>query len=211
MTSEKESGVVVADETSPATENAFNEKNASASQKDTLVIYFSRTGKTRTIAEKIAKFLDASIEEVVGEEDFSGVWGALKLSYRALMKTRSPLKNPPRVEPWHKAIWIGGPVHASSLASPLFTWIEDNKDLLKQEGREIFLFGTEGGSGHDGMFTQAENIIGVKALKKVSVFRRDVETFDPEKYLKIGEEKQENDDQSTGDGDDEDDEKQEAK
>lgn len=209
MEGEKET-VVNAGESSVVAENSLNEGKASEGQKGTLVVYFSRTGKTRTVAEKIAKFLDADIEEIVGEEDFSGVWGALKLSYRALMKTRSQLKNPPAVELHHKAIWIGGPVHASSLASPLFTWVEDNKDLLKQEGREIFLFGTEGGSGHEGMFAQAENMIGVKALKKVSVFSRDVEAFDPEKILKAGEEKQDdNKEEEKDDDDNDDDEKQE--
>ena len=158
-------------------------------RKDALVVYFSRTGKTKAVAEKIAKYLNADIKEVMGEEDFSGVLGALKLSYRALMKNKSNLKNPPVIESCYKAIWVGGPVHASSLASPLFAWIEDNKDLLKSGEREVFLFGTEGGSGHNGMFSQAEAIMGTKVLKKVIVLSKDVEAFDPEKSLRTGEEK----------------------
>lgn len=160
-------------------------------QKDALVVYFSRTGRTKIIAEKIAKYLGADIKEIVGSEDFSSLWGALKLSYRVLAKTKTQLKDPPKIEACYKTIWIGSPVHASSLASPLYTWICDNKDALREEGRKISLFATGGGMGYDGMFSQAETLIGVKATNKIAVFHKDAETFDPEKALKTTENVQE--------------------
>lgn len=180
MEREKETSVVAAEATLENKEN-----NISEAQKDTLVVYYSRTGTTKIIAEKIAKFLGADIGEITGEEDLSGLWGALKLSYRVLSKSRTQLKNPPEIKRCYKNIWIGGPVHASSLASPLFTWIDDNKKSLNQEGRQIFLFGTEGRTGHDGMFAQTEKLIGVKALRKLIVTRNDIESFDPEKSPEI--------------------------
>lgn len=171
--------------TAPTTNETTEENNVTGTQKDILIVYYSRSGSTKKVAEKLAKFIDADTEEITTEEDLSGAWGYLKLCYRATMRGKSQLKNSPEIKQHYKTIWIGGPVHAYSLSSPLLTWIDDKKEVLKQEGRQISLFGTEGGMGHDWMFSQAENIIGVKAVRKLVVNAFDVENFDPEKSSEL--------------------------
>jgi flavodoxin len=44
----------------------------------TLVVYYSRTGKTRFVAERVASELKADIEEVVDLKNRSGRFGFLK-------------------------------------------------------------------------------------------------------------------------------------
>ena len=169
----------------PKEEEEEGESAATGQPKDTLVVYFSRTGVTKKVAEKLAAFLGADIEEVVASEDLLGAWNYMKLAYRAFTTNRSQLKVSPAIKPQHKTIWIGGPVHASALASPLFSWIEDNKDALKEEGRQVFLFATEISSGHGGLFAQAETLLGTKVERKFCVFQKQVDAFDPAKTPEV--------------------------
>ncbi|MEM3692877.1 MAG: hypothetical protein QXI39_02505 [Candidatus Bathyarchaeia archaeon] len=43
----------------------------------TLVVYYSRTGNTRKVAESIAQILGSDIEEVLDERKRTGVWVGL--------------------------------------------------------------------------------------------------------------------------------------
>ena len=50
---------------------------------NTLVVYYSRTGKTKFVAEKVATKLKAEIEEVLDLKNRSGRIGFLKAGYDA--------------------------------------------------------------------------------------------------------------------------------
>jgi flavodoxin len=50
---------------------------------NTLVVYYSRTGKTRFVAEKVVAELKADIEEIVDLKNRKGRFGFLKAGYDA--------------------------------------------------------------------------------------------------------------------------------
>ena len=57
-----------------------------------LVVFYSRTGNTRTIAREIAEALEADIEEVEDTTGRSGLIGWLKSGRDAVQKSLTKLK-----------------------------------------------------------------------------------------------------------------------
>jgi len=109
----------------------------------TLVVYFSRTGRTRQIAEAVAGRLGADIECIPDVGNRSGIWGYIR-SLREAMQHRiinsgAPKKNPSDYD----LIIVGTPVWAHNMCSPLRSYITTQK----QRFRTVAVICTQGGSG----------------------------------------------------------------
>jgi len=108
-----------------------------------LVVYFSRSGYTRQVAEAIAAQLGADIECVREFRGRSGILGYLRSMREALQKRTVPIREPARLPSDYDLVIIGTPVWASNMCSPVRAYISAHRDSL---GR-IALFCTQGGSG----------------------------------------------------------------
>jgi flavodoxin len=112
----------------------------------TLVVYYSRTGITKGIADEIAQTMNCDVEEIVDKENRSGIIGYIKSGYET---TRNKL---PKIEPPkhdlsnYELVIIGTPVWAGKMAVPVKTYIEQNRDKISN----LACFCTCGGSGIDG-------------------------------------------------------------
>jgi flavodoxin len=109
----------------------------------TLVVYFSRTGHTRQIAQAIAGQLSADIECIPDVGTRSGIWGYIR-SLREAMQQRvinigARSKNPSDYD----LIILGTPVWAHNMCSPLRSYIKAHKERF----REVAVLCTQGGSG----------------------------------------------------------------
>lgn len=111
--------------------------------KKILVVYFSRSGYTRQVAEAIAAQLGADIECVREFRGRLGILGYLRSAREALQQRtiaiRAPAKNPSDYD----LLIIGTPVWASNMCSPIRAYITAQMNSL---GR-VALFCTQGGSG----------------------------------------------------------------
>ena len=79
--------------------------------KDILVVYYSRTGKTRLVAEQLARLLDADLEEIREEKGRSGVLGFLGAGRDAMRKAPARLVSE-HTRGGRKAVVLGMPVWA---------------------------------------------------------------------------------------------------
>jgi flavodoxin len=108
-----------------------------------LVVYFSRTGYTRQIAEAIAHELGADVEWVQESKSRQGILGYLRSAREALQQRtvaiRAPGKNPSNYD----LVILGTPVWASNMSSPIRAYIVAHRSALGQ----VALFCTQGGSG----------------------------------------------------------------
>ena len=123
-----------------------------------LVVFYSRTGMTRKIADAISSSLKCDVEELVDTKDRSGVLGYIMAgkdaASGALTKIREPKNNPGSYD----IVIMGTPVWAFNASCPVRTYIFQNKDNLKN----IAFFCTQGGYGSKGVFRTMENICGKK-------------------------------------------------
>jgi len=88
-----------------------------------LVVYYSRTGNTRLVAETIAKGLNADIEEIKDLKDRIGIFGYLRSGYEAIFKKLTDIKPINKNLEEHDLIVIGSPVWAGRLPSPVRTFL----------------------------------------------------------------------------------------
>jgi len=104
---------------------------------DFLIVYYSRTGKTRMVAEKLAELLDADIEEIREQKDRSGMIGFLAAGMDALLKKPAELTNAPNPGR-HKVILLGAPVWTWGLPPAVRDYVRQ-VDLA---GRKVCAFCT---------------------------------------------------------------------
>lgn len=111
--------------------------------KDILVVYFSRSGYTRRIAEHIARATGADCEAIRERASRRGLFGYWRSAREALRATPVELE-PERLQPRdYPLVVIGSPVWAGNVSSPVRAWIHRHRGELTR----VALFCTQGGSG----------------------------------------------------------------
>jgi hypothetical protein len=111
--------------------------------KDTLVVFYSRTGCTRRLALRIAGMLDADVEEITERHSRRGVFGFARSMFDVL-HGRLPRIAAARLDPRsYRTVVIGTPVWAAHVSSPVRSYIVQHADALRRLG----LFCTMGSSG----------------------------------------------------------------
>lgn len=112
----------------------------------TLVVYYSRTGVTKGIAEEISKTINCDIEEILDKENRSGIIGYIKSGYETVRNKVSEIEPPKNDLANYELLIIGTPVWAGKMAVPVKTYIEQNRDKIPN----LACFCTCGGTGIDG-------------------------------------------------------------
>ncbi len=147
-----------------------------------LVVYFSRTGNTRAVAEKIASEAGADIEEIVENKDRSGVIGWLKAGKDAMTGSEAVIaaaKNDPH---GYDVVFVGTPIWAWTVVPAVKTYLKTQGSGIK----DAVFFATQGGSGAERAFKEMEAALGKKPKATVVLIDRDVKAgkFDALKSLK---------------------------
>lgn len=140
-----------------------------------LVIYYSRTGKTRLVAEAIAESLNSDIEEIKDKRDRTGVFGFLRSGYEAIFKKLTEIQPVNRKPKEYDLTIIGSPVWASRLSSPVRTY-------LVKHGREIrkAAFFVTYGISTGKIFTQMEQL----SKPPIAILKVKEEEIESNEYLK---------------------------
>ena len=97
----------------------------------TLVVYYSRTGNTKFVAEKIAEHLGADVCEVVDKKSRKGKFGFLKGGYESIRKKLTEIEVSNKVDDYGFVI-IGSPVWANGITPAIRTFIHQNDFSNKQ-------------------------------------------------------------------------------
>ena len=111
----------------------------------TLVVYYSRTGNTKMIAETISESLDCDIEEIVDKEKRGGIIGYLKSGYEASRNKLSIIEDPIHDLSKYDLLIVGTPVWAGKMSVPLRTYLYKNMEKIPL----LACFCTAGRSGID--------------------------------------------------------------
>ena len=149
-----------------------------------LVSYFSASGVTKGVAEKIAKIIEGDLFEIEPVEKYTDAdlnW--MDKNSRSTLEMndkefRPPVKNKVDNLADYQKIVIGFPVWWYTAPTIINTFIEEN-DLT---GKEIYVFCTSGGSGVDGSLNDLKktysnlNFISEKRLKN-SVDEDEINTW----------------------------------
>src|ERR1041384_1336055 len=89
-----------------------------------LVVFFSRTGTTRALAEAIARATGGDLEELRESRSRQGIWGWLRSGYEGTYRRSTeplPLAQNPQD---YDLVFVGSPTWNKSLASPVRGFLE---------------------------------------------------------------------------------------
>lgn len=109
----------------------------------TLVVFYSRSGNTRRIAEMIARHLDADIQELVDKKGRAGMLGLLRAGRDAVKKKTTDLEALTYRPGDYQLIVVGTPVWASNPAPAVRSFLQSH-DL---SGKKVALFCTMNARG----------------------------------------------------------------
>lgn len=110
----------------------------------TLIIYYSRTGLTKKLANSIREKLpDCDIEEIKTKTSRTGMIQYLLSGKEAVQEKITDIENTIYDPKNYDRIIIGTPIWAANISSPIRTYIEKNKNSFKK----VFAFFTQGSSG----------------------------------------------------------------
>ncbi len=126
----------------------------------TLVVVYSRTGNTLSVARRIAEYLEANLEVIDDKTNRKGVFGFLRSGYEAVRK-RIPAIAEPKQDPGdYDLVIIGTPIWAGQMSSPVRAYLTRFNGHFKQ----VAFFATSGTGGHVKAFEEMAEISGAKLV-----------------------------------------------
>lgn len=130
-----------------------------------LVVYFSRSGHTRQLAEALASALSADIEPIGEDGERGGILQYLRSAWEALNAKPVAIRPSAKVVGDYDAVVLGTPVWASRMSSPMRAYIAAHAS----EFRQIALFCTLGGSGAEKTMRGMSELCGKQPLATLAV------------------------------------------
>lgn len=113
--------------------------------KKTLVVYFSRTGHTRKLAQEIGAQCGADVEAIEEARGRAGFWGYFRSGREALKKQVIEIKSVTRHPANYDLVVLGTPVWASNVSSPMRAYLV----AYGRSCRNVAFFCAQGGQGAD--------------------------------------------------------------
>jgi len=135
---------------------------------DIVIVYYSRTGKTRMVAEKLGATLGADVEEIREAKSRGGVagfWGGVK---DALFKRKAELASEHTAE-GRKAVVLGMPVWAASPPPAIRQYVQ----AVDLKGKKLFAFCTMDSSGGKGTLSKLAEMAGDELLETLELKKPD--------------------------------------
>lgn len=139
-------------------------------QPKTLVVFFSRTGTTRHLAESIARAVHAEVEELREVKSRRGLFGWLRSGYEGTYRRSAeplPLQHDLRQ---YDLVFVGSPTWNKALASPVRGFLQRHRAEL----RHVALFATCGGQGASDVLAQMAELLPRPPLATLAMLEHDV-------------------------------------
>jgi len=143
-----------------------------------LVVYYSRTGNAKFVAEKIASELKAATEQVVDLKNRRGWLGFLRAGYDATRGKETKIEKTQKLPKDYDLIVVGTPVWNSRLTPAIRTYLKQNNLSEKK----VAIFSTNEGRGNEKTLAMIRsliprgNIVGELGVSKALENQADTES-----------------------------------
>ncbi len=136
----------------------------------TLVVFYSRTGTTRKLAEKIAHEFNSDLEEIIDLTDRRGAIGWITSGRDAMKKKVTSIKDLSKDISKYDLVIVGSPVWAGSVTPAIRTFLNKYKDQIKKTA----FFCTMSGENPSRIFIQMQELINIKPLDILALTTKEV-------------------------------------
>ena len=135
-----------------------------------LIVFYSRTGTTKKIAEIISEKLSCDYEEIFDTKNRLGFFGWLRSGKDAMRKKLTILKEIDKNPDLYDLVIIGTPIWASNMSTPIRTYISEHKDKFKN----VAFFCTESSKGGVKCFKNMENLCDKKPMATLEINKKKI-------------------------------------
>lgn len=136
----------------------------------TLVVFYSRSGKTKKVAETISYILKCDIEEIFDTKNRKGILGFLSAGNDAIRNKSTTITKIKKDPSLYDLVIIGTPIWAANISTPIRTYISLNKDNFKK----VAFFCSRLGSNTKKVFKDMENLCQKTSLALLELTSREV-------------------------------------
>ncbi len=133
-----------------------------------LVVFYSRHGHAKKIAEKVAKILKADVEELQDTKDRSMLATWFASAFDEELRTPTKIKTPTKDPSKYDLVIIGTPIW-DGIVPPIRAYLEMNKNKFKK----VAFFSTFHASAEDAFYVMS-GITGKKPIAILEVQDRQV-------------------------------------
>ena len=138
-----------------------------------LIVYYSRTGNTKKVAEILQQNLGCDIEEIVPLKSFAGAIGWILAGKEGSQRIHGKIKPNPNGATKNPAdydlVVVGTPIWMWNMASPVRGYLAMNKEKIKK----IAAFCTMG-SDEGRVFEEIEKICGKTLQARATFIDKDI-------------------------------------
>ncbi|MFX0138434.1 MAG: flavodoxin family protein [Candidatus Hodarchaeota archaeon] len=137
---------------------------------NSLLIFYSRTGKTRKIAELISNSLNCEYEEIIDIKKRTGfIIGFFKCGYAATTGKLTTIKELQKNPENYDLIILGTPIWNKRMTPAIRTYITNNLGKFK----DVAFFCTEGGKGGPKAFENMAKLCKKEPLSTLEITKKD--------------------------------------
>lgn len=136
----------------------------------TLIVYYSRDGHTRTVAQEISAVFGADLYEIKEPLSRAGVIGWLLACRDAMLKKNTAIEVSTIDPATYDCVIIGTPVWAHTMPSAVRSWLTTYGKTLKNS----MFFATMGGTGDKRTLAHMEELCGSKPLLTATFIDRKI-------------------------------------
>ncbi len=98
---------------------------------DTVIVYVTRTGNCRTLANGLGEILKAPVHEIIDLTNRKGFFGFMKGGAHSSMKASTPIRDPGIALTGVRLVVLVQPIWADNMCPPLRTWLQAHKEEIK--------------------------------------------------------------------------------
>jgi len=143
------------------------------SKVKTLVVFYSRSGTTRRVADTIVNKLSCDVEELIDLKNRNGPIGWLSAGRDAGNKSLTKIEKPKKDPEAYDHIIIGSPIWNGTISTPIRTYITKNKHVLRNAS--VFVIGDA--PDNSKVVLDSEAILGKKPAGFLSLSKKlDIES-----------------------------------
>lgn len=141
------------------------------SQKNFLIVYYSGTGKTKKVCEKLQEMLNCDIEAIKDNTKRTGVLGFVKSGFQAFRGLTCDIEPAKTDSSKYDMVILATPVWAGHVSSPVRTYAYDNKQKFKS----VAFLCTQKGNGNDKVFDDLFGICTMRPKAQVRVTEKEAD------------------------------------
>lgn len=121
-----------------------------------LALYYSRTGRTKKVAERLSALLKADLEPLHDQDDRRGFLGYVRSGRDAILKRPAILQPLAHAPADYDLVVLGSPIWAFTICSAVRTFLEQHAPAI----RRAAFFCTHGGGGAARAPAEVESLLG---------------------------------------------------